>query len=83
MPTATLKDMAKMLNLSPSTVSRALRNHPDISTATKKRVTDLATEMDYHPNSIAQSLTTRKTKTIGVIVPEIKQPFFCSSDQWY
>jgi DNA-binding LacI/PurR family transcriptional regulator len=74
----TIKDLAKALNLSPSTVSRALRDHPDLNPSTKKRVISLADKLDYHPNSIAQSLQTKKTKTIGVIVPEIKQPFFAS-----
>ena len=78
MAPATIKDLAKALNLSPSTVSRALRDHPDISPLTKKRVLFLADQLDYHPDSIAQSLQTKKTKTIGVIVPEIKQPFFAS-----
>ena len=78
MAPATIKDIAKALNLSPSTVSRALRDHPDISLSTKKRVITLADKMDYHPDSIARSLQTKKTKTIGVIVPEIKQPFFAS-----
>lgn len=78
MALTTIKDLAKALNLSPSTVSRALRDHPDINALTKKRVVALANELDYHPNSIAQSLQTQKTKTIGVIVPEIKQPFFAS-----
>ena len=74
----TIKDIAKQLKLSPSTVSRALRDHPDISRPTKNRVISLAQKLDYHPDTIAQSLQTKKTKTIGVIVPEIKQPFFAS-----
>ena len=78
MAPATIKDLARELKLSPSTISRALRDHPDISPKTKKRVVSLADKLDYHPNSIAQSLQTKKTKTIGVIVPEIKQPFFAS-----
>jgi DNA-binding LacI/PurR family transcriptional regulator len=78
MAPATIKDLARELKLSPSTVSRALRDHPDISPKTKKRVVSLANKLDYHPDSIAQSLQTKKTKTIGVIVPEIKQPFFAS-----
>ena len=78
MAPATIKDLARELKLSPSTISRALRDHPDISPGTKKRVVSLADKLDYHPNSIAQSLQTKKTKTIGVIVPEIKQPFFAS-----
>jgi DNA-binding LacI/PurR family transcriptional regulator len=78
MAPATIKDLARELKLSPSTISRALRDHPDISPKTKKRVVSLADKLDYHPNSIAQSLQTKRTKTIGVIVPEIKQPFFAS-----
>ena len=79
MAPATIKDLARELKLSPSTISRALRDHPDISPKTKKRVVSLAEERDYHPDSIAQSLQTKKTKTIGVIVPEIKQPFFAAA----
>jgi LacI family transcriptional regulator len=74
----TLKDIARKLNISPSTVSRALRDHPKISPETKKRVIALANRYEYQPDSIAQSLQNRKTKTIGVIVPQIKQGFFAS-----
>jgi DNA-binding LacI/PurR family transcriptional regulator len=79
MPLATIKDMAKELNISPSTVSRALRDHPDISTKTKKKVCTLANDLDYQPDSIAQSLKNKGTKTIGVIVPEIRHHFFSSA----
>ncbi len=72
----TIKDIAKKLKISPSTVSRALRNHPDISKETKSKVKKLAQKIDYQPNSIAQSLKARKTHTIGVIVPEIRHDFF-------
>ncbi|MCK4689585.1 MAG: LacI family DNA-binding transcriptional regulator, partial [Candidatus Marinimicrobia bacterium] len=75
----TIKDIAKKLNISPSTVSRALRDHPDISTQTKKRVNSLAEELDYQPDSIAQSLKKRRTNLIGVIVPEIKHNFFSAA----
>jgi DNA-binding LacI/PurR family transcriptional regulator len=78
MAPTTIKDIARQLHVSPSTVSRALRDHSEISPSTKKRVVALADKLDYHPDSIAQSLQTKKTKTIGVIVPEIKQPFFAS-----
>lgn len=74
----TLKDLAKKLQVSPSTVSRALRGHPDISAATRKRILALAEDLDYHPDNIAQSLKSAKTKTIGVIIPEIKHDFFAS-----
>ncbi len=74
----TIADIAKRLGISVSTVSRALRNHPDISKETKLKVAALAKEMDYYPNSIAQSLQKKSTKTVGVIVPEIKHDFFSS-----
>lgn len=74
----TIADIAKKLQISPSTVSRALSNHPDISPETKEKVGNLAKELNYFPNSIAQSLQKKSTKTIGVIVPEIKHHFFSS-----
>ncbi|SFE56732.1 LacI family DNA-binding transcriptional regulator [Thermoflexibacter ruber] len=74
----TIKDIAKALNISTSTVSRALRNHPDISDETKKAVAELAKQMQYHPNSIASSLRNKRTNTIGIIVPEIIHTFFAS-----
>jgi len=74
----TIKDIAKALNVSTSTVSRALRDHPDISDETKKAVGKLAKEMQYHPNSIASSLRNKRTETIGIIVPEIIHTFFAS-----
>lgn len=72
----TIKDIAKTLNISPSTVSRALKDHPDISTATKKAVKKLAEELDYQPNSVALSLRKSKTFTIGIIIPQIVHHFF-------
>jgi len=75
----TIKDIAEKLGISASTVSRALRDHPDISLSTKKIVHSVAEELDYHPDSIAQSLKHRKTNLIGVIVPEIKHNFFSAA----
>ncbi|MGL1862794.1 MAG: LacI family transcriptional regulator [Pseudodesulfovibrio sp.] len=72
----TLKDLAKELSVSPSTVSRALRNHPDISKETKRRVTEAAKAHNYQPNQLAQSLQKKRSNTIGVIVPEIRHHFF-------
>ena len=74
----TIKDLAKQLGISPSTVSRALKDHPDISPATKKSVKDLAVKLNYTPNAIALSLRNRKTYTLGVIIPEIIHHFFSS-----
>jgi len=75
----TIKDIARRLKLSPSTVSRALRDHPDISPATKDRIRALAVQIHYQPNNIAKSLQTRRSTTIGVIVPEIRYDFFANT----
>lgn len=72
----TIKDIAAELGISPSTVSRALKDHPDISDATKKAVKDLAEKWDYQPNSIALSLRSQKSNIIGVIVPQLVHHFF-------
>lgn len=74
----TIKDIASHLNISPSTVSRALRNHPDISQRTKDLVRSVAEELDYQPNTIAQNLKNRQSNVIGVIVPQVKHYFFAS-----
>ena len=72
----TIKDIARELGVSPSTVSRALKDHPDISPETKKAINDLAKKLNYSPDPIALSLKSRKSKIIGVIVPEIVHYFF-------
>jgi DNA-binding LacI/PurR family transcriptional regulator len=72
----TIKDIAKRLNVSVSTVSRALRNVSDINPATKEAVLQLAEELNYEPNYMAQSLVNKKTRIIGVIVPAIHSNYF-------
>jgi LacI family transcriptional regulator len=72
----TIKDIARELGISPSTVSKALKGHPDISPVTKKAVRDLVEKWNYKPDPIALSLKGGLTKTIGVIVPEIVHYFF-------
>ncbi|WP_375581326.1 LacI family DNA-binding transcriptional regulator [Marivirga tractuosa] len=72
----TIKDIAKELGVSPSTVSRALKDHPDISQETKNQINDLAKKLNYQPNTVALSLRQSKTNTIGVIIPEIAHFFF-------
>lgn len=74
----TIKDLAKILGISISTVSRALKGHPDISGHTKKMVKDLALKLRYEPNALALNLRRKKTNTIGVIIPEIVHHFFSS-----
>lgn len=75
----TIKDIARKLNISVSTVSRALRGSADINPETKKLVLDLAAELDYQPNTIALSLVKSQTNIIGVIIPDITIPFFASA----
>lgn len=72
----TIKDIAKDLNISPSTVSRALKDNPDISPETRKLVQEYAKKYKYKPNALALGLRTQHTNIIGVIVPELANHFF-------
>jgi LacI family transcriptional regulator len=74
----TIQDLALHLNISFSTVARALNDHPAISPATKKRVKEAATRLHYRPNKLASSLRSGKTHVIGVIVPSLHVSFFSS-----
>jgi LacI family transcriptional regulator len=71
----TIKDLAKRMNLSVSTISRALHNNPSIGAETTKEVWKLAKQLGYFPNSVASNLRRRKTNMIGVIVPRIDITF--------
>ncbi len=73
---ATLKQIAKELNVSVSTVSKALNDSPEISDQTKIKIKEYAKLKNYKPNVIGQNLKNRKTKTIGVIIPNILNSFF-------
>lgn len=72
-------DIAKSLNVSASTVSRALQDHPRISAEVRKMVQEKAREMNYRPNRIAVNLKLGKSRTIGVVVPNINRNFFSSA----
>jgi LacI family transcriptional regulator len=72
----TSKDLARRLNISQSTVSRALRGDPRVSAETTARILEAAREMDYTPNLAARSLITRRTGTVGLIVSDITNPFY-------
>lgn len=74
----TIKDIAKELNISPSTVSRALKDHPDISQPTKDKINALVEKYHYKPNAVALNLRQGKSNVIGVIIPEIVHHFFSS-----
>ncbi len=74
----TIKDIARELGISPSTVSRALKNHPDISKKTCDAVQELAAKYHYKPNAVALSLRSRRTNMIGVLIPGLVHYFFSS-----
>jgi LacI family transcriptional regulator len=78
MHTTTLKKISQTLEISISTVSRALKDHPDISAKTKQRVVELANAMDYEPNANAINLRTSNSRLFGVIVPSISNFFYDS-----
>jgi len=75
-PHVTIHDIAKELNVSASTVSRALQNHPRISESTRTAVQKMAEQYNYQPNVAAASLRSGRSKTVGVIVPRINRNFF-------
>jgi LacI family transcriptional regulator len=73
---ATMKDIALDLGVSVVTVSKVLRNHSDISAATRKRVQQRMKELNYRPNLAARTLITGRTNLVGLIVPDLVHPFF-------
>lgn len=74
----TILDIAKELNITFSTVARALNDHPAISASTKKAVRETADRLGYRPNKVASSLRSGKTKIIGILVPRLDVSFFSS-----
>src|SRR5215216_1764766 len=75
---ASIKDIARAANVSHSTVSRALQNSPLVNSETAAKIHKLAHEMGYRPSAVARSLVTKKTKTIGVVVTTIADPFIAA-----
>ena len=76
MKETTLKQIAEALGISITTVSKALKNYPDVSEKTKNSVLELATSLQYTPNSFAVNLRTKESRTIGLIIPEVVHHFF-------
>jgi len=74
----TIKDIAKVAGVTHGTVSRALNDSPLVKVETAKRIKRIAKRMGYRPDRIAQSLKRRRTKTIGLIIPDILNPFFAT-----
>ena len=71
-----LKDIAQKVGVSVMTVSKALRDEPDVSLSTKARLKSLAQEMGYVPDSTAQGLRNRKTRLFGLIIPSLANPIY-------
>ena len=72
----TIKDIAEQANVSFATVSRALNNKYGVKQDTRRKVLEVARNLNYRPNAIARGLVTKQTNTIGLIIPDIKNPFF-------
>ncbi|MBX7321937.1 LacI family transcriptional regulator [Clostridium chauvoei] len=73
----TMNDIAKEANVSKTTVSKVLNNKPiSVSNETRTKILEISKRLNYIPNSVARSLSTRKTNTIGIILPDIENPFF-------
>ncbi|HEY2964220.1 MAG TPA: LacI family DNA-binding transcriptional regulator [Pyrinomonadaceae bacterium] len=72
----TLEDIARALNVSKMTVSRAINNHPEISSATRERILATARKMNYRPNQFARALTTNQSYLIGIVVPDLMHSYF-------
>ena len=71
-----IADVAREAGVSTQTVSRALNNKGEISAETRQRVLDVVERLGYRPNTLARGLVTRKTSTLGLVVPDIANPFF-------
>ena len=78
MQPVTLKQIAETLGISITTVSKALKDYPDVSKKTKRLVKELAETLNYKPNAFAVTLRTKESKTIGLIIPEVVHHFFSS-----
>lgn len=74
--TVTIKDVARQANVSVATVSRALNGHDNVADAVRKRVVAVANELRYSPHHAARSLSSRRTQTIGVVLPDLYGEFF-------
>lgn len=78
MKSVTLQDIANELGLTKVSISKALRDHPDISVNTRIKVKETAARLGYRPNLVARSLTSSQSKTIGLIIPKIAHHFFAT-----
>src|SRR5690348_11255123 len=73
---ATIVDIARVAGVSVQTVSAVINNKSGISEATRERIRRIITELDYQPNQLASSLRSQRTRTIGILVPSITNPYW-------
>src|SRR6185437_16782616 len=73
---ATVKDIAAAVGVSVATVSNALNGRPNVGRATRQRVLRIAQQLDYRPNRAAQAMRTGRTRAIGLVLPDLTNPFF-------
>ncbi|MRG28822.1 LacI family DNA-binding transcriptional regulator [Laceyella tengchongensis] len=78
MPSVTIKDVARLAGVSPSTVSRVISNHPRISKATAEKVRQAMETLGYHPNITAKKLVSKSTKTLGLVLPRSAEELFAN-----
>jgi len=78
-----MKDIARDLGVSVVTISKVLRNHPDVGDETRERVLARVKELDYRPNLAARSLVTGRTYLVGLVVPDLLHPFFAEIAKFY
>ncbi|KFN90848.1 catabolite control protein A [Tetragenococcus muriaticus PMC-11-5] len=76
--TVTIYDVAREANVSMATVSRVVNGNPNVKPATRKKVLEVIDGLDYRPNAVARGLASKKTTTIGVIIPDVSNMFFSS-----
>ena len=73
---ATIKDVARLAGVSVSTASAALNDKPIVKPSTKQKVVDAANKLDYRPNAMARSLVTTESRLVGLVVPDMADPYF-------
>ena len=76
--TITIYDVAREANVSMATVSRVVNGNPNVKPATRKKVLEVIDRLDYRPNAVARGLASKKTTTVGVIIPDVSNTFFAS-----
>ena len=76
--TITIYDVAREANVSMATVSRVVNGNPNVKPATRKKVLEVIDRLDYRPNAVARGLSSKKTTTVGVIIPDVSNMFFAS-----